>query len=253
MQKFRGPPHEVEYSEEDFERLFSAFYNNPYTLNQNAFRLIDLTQIAKCYRALPALSRTLDGAIHRSPEFVWSLFENNTACCLLKTATQLRSAKLFRECLFLTLGPWDEPVFKTLEDPKMKKLTQNVYNGIAAKISATHAGLAVSMARLENVAQRSPKSKFMKDYMFDAALATLRDSSDKTGCQSILLPVYYRKLYDVSWGGESPFKHLLEPIFRNNLALIRDAEAGKGQFKNYFLCGEIEDDDLPWDITEEEW
>jgi len=253
MQKFRGPPHEVEYSEEDFERLFSAFYNNPYTLNQNAFRLIDLTQIAKCYRALPALSRTLDGAIHRSPEFVWSLFENNNASWLLETAVQLRSAKLFRECLILTLGPWHEPAFKTLGDLRLKKLAQNVYNGIAAKISAAHAYLAVSMARLENVAQRSPKSKFMKDYMFDAALATLRDSSDKMGRQSISLPVYYRKLYDVSWGGESPFKHLLEPIFRNNLALIRDAEAGKGQFKNYFLCGEIEDDDLPWDITEEEW
>jgi hypothetical protein len=43
MQKFKGPSHEVEYSEEDFERLLSAFYDNPYTLNQNAFRLIDLT------------------------------------------------------------------------------------------------------------------------------------------------------------------------------------------------------------------
>jgi hypothetical protein len=253
MPKSKGVSHEVEHYKEDFERLLWAFYNKPYTLNHVAWRLNGLANIARCYAALPPLSRTLDGALHRSPEFVWSLFENSNACCLLKTATQLRSAKLFRECLFLTLGPWDEPVFKTLEDPKMKKLAQNVYNGIAAKISATHAGLAVSMARLENVAQRSPKSKFMKDYMFDAALATLRDSSDKTGCQSILLPVYYRKLYDVSWGGESPFKHLLEPIFSNNLALIRDAEAGKGQFKNYFLCGEIEDDDLPWDITEEEW
>jgi hypothetical protein len=93
----------------------------------------------------------------------------------------------------------------------------------------------------------------MKDYMLKAALVTLRDASNTTGPQSISLPFYYRKLYNVSWKGESPFKHLLEPIFGNNLPLRREAEAGKGPFKNHFLCGEIADEDLPWDMTEEKW
>jgi hypothetical protein len=54
----------------------------------------------------------------------------------LETAVQLRNAKLFRECLILTLGRWHEPAFEELEDPKLRKLAQNVYNGMAAKILA---------------------------------------------------------------------------------------------------------------------
>jgi hypothetical protein len=109
------------------------------------------------------------------------------------------------------------------------------------------------MAMLEDVAEGCFENTFMQDYMLDVVLATFRDASDKPGCQSISLPVYYRSLYDLSDRGESPFKPWLEPIFSNNLTLIRDAEAGKGLFKNYFLCAEIGDEDLPWDINEEEW
>jgi len=37
-----------------------------------------------------------------------------------------------------------------------------------------------------------------------------------------------------------PFHHVLLPILRNKLTLIRNAKAGKGWFEDHFLCGEIE-------------
>jgi hypothetical protein len=97
--------HRVELYEKETARLLLAFYNEPYILHDDPERLVTLAEIAKYHAALPTLSRTLDGALSRSPDTVSSLCENDNAWWLLETAVQLRSANLFRECLILTLGP----------------------------------------------------------------------------------------------------------------------------------------------------
>ena len=45
-----------------------------------------------------------------------------------------------------------------------------------------------------------------------------------------------------------------DAVPKKNLLLDREGrEAGAGDWEDYFFCAEIEDDDLPWDITEVDW
>jgi len=105
---------------------------------------------------LPVLSRTLDGVLPRNPKLSWQIHEDDLSCSLLETAVRLRHSTLFKDCLILSMGPWHDPAFKTLKDPKLKNLAQNVYNGIAAEILAAHATLTASMARGEALAKNNP-------------------------------------------------------------------------------------------------
>lgn len=55
--------------------------------------------------------------------------------------------------------------------------------------------------------------------------------------------------------GEIPWsiKHALKIVMKNWLILFKDANAGKGLHKSFFLCLELDDKDLPWDVNEWAW
>lgn len=41
---------------------------------------------------------------------------------------------------------------------------------------------------------------------------------------------------------------------KNNLVLdAKGVQAGQGKYKDYFLCLEISDEDLPWNTEETDW
>jgi len=78
------------------------------------------------------------------------------------------------------------------------------------------------------------------------------------GGSGILLPLKYRILYDgikSKWVVGS-FEYALEMILRNNLTLCpsREQPGDYGSWcVDYFLCLELEDEDLPWDLNQRDW
>jgi hypothetical protein len=97
-----------------------------------------------------------------------------------------------------------------------------------------------SMARNEALAKNCSLNKFMKDYMLDAALGCPpRQSRYHFTMKSFGRLVREERLSSI---------RLSLGILRHNLTLTRNADAGKGRFEDYFLCNNIEDEDLPWDI-----
>jgi hypothetical protein len=49
-------------------------------------------------------------------------------------------------------------------------------------------------------------------------------------------------------------KHAVEALMENQLEFDKSGvQSGKGRFKEYFLCSQIEDETLPWDPEEVDW
>lgn len=69
------------------------------------------------------------------------------------------------------------------------------------------------------------------------------------------LPFYNRRLYGEQlefWRFE--VSGLLKPVMYNNLVLDNSQDGpGQGRFKDYFLCAEVTDKELPWDENEVDW
>lgn len=64
------------------------------------------------------------------------------------------------------------------------------------------------------------------------------------------LPEVYRALDKIS--NEEEVEYRMEPILRNNLKLDTSRiEPGEGKYSEFFFCADIEDDDLPWDHSED--
>lgn len=71
----------------------------------------------------------------------------------------------------------------------------------------------------------------------------------------IRLPEYYRKLYTyLGRGIPDSYEPLLKPLVKNNLCLDRSGEvSGQGSYAQYFLCADISDEDLPWNVHQDDW
>jgi hypothetical protein len=102
-----------------------------------------MTDLARFYAALPALSRSLSAAFFFSPGFSKEI--RAYACELLVAATELRHPVLFREALILTLGPWRDPEYRQLTGPMLKKVARNAYNALGAKVARVHEKLLIAM------------------------------------------------------------------------------------------------------------
>lgn len=99
-------------------------YNIPYKLA--ADEIVALTRISRFYMALPVVSRSLDRVFRESVEFIGSEIRNN-ACQMLCAAAELRHPTLFADAMIWCLGPFNRPVYKTLDDPKLRRLADHMY------------------------------------------------------------------------------------------------------------------------------
>jgi hypothetical protein len=102
-----------------------------------------MTDLARFYDALPALSRSLPSTFFSSPGFIKEI--RAYACELLVAATELRHPVLFREALILTLGPWRDPEYRRLTDPMLKTVGRNAYNALHAKVAKVHEKILIAM------------------------------------------------------------------------------------------------------------
>lgn len=197
-----------------------------------------MTELADYYCALPVLSRTLDGAFLRSPAFVGSI--RDLCCETLALATKLRNSTLFRESLVWVLGPWGEERWETLEDPKLKKIAKLARHELSHKISKVQEAI-ISIIEFAGGEDNS--------LIRESALEAREDNGGYLN-----MPRYFQKLCKreaihvfMEDCGES-----LDMLMISNLVLEQH-RAGKGFADGHFLCVSIDDEDLPWDITEMDW
>jgi hypothetical protein len=78
------------------------------------------------------------------------------------------------------------------------------------------------------------------------------------GRKSINLPLYFRSLYEKSVGSMTDDAAglkcaLKRPLFNRLMLDGNEFEAGYCDCQDIFLCAEIDDEDLPWNVNETKW
>lgn len=210
-----------------------AFYGTQYDV-ASASAVIRLTKLADYYCALPRVSSTIYSALARSCNLkgFWDWRPE-----LLECAYKLRQPELFRDCLYVIAGHWDAKRYaKTLEqipEPILRKTITSVRNGICAKIAQAQEDIIKLGGRNESF-----RARMSMPY--------------GTGSHKLSLPYYYRTVsikemenvlgFEVTVYSELPS---LRSLMHNNTVLLGFTPDSAGNSVKAFLCGEIEDDDLP--------
>jgi hypothetical protein len=227
-----------------FEKLLCAIYLRPYKIESCA-ELTCLTSLADYYCALPILSRTLDSALYISFDFVESIWCN--PCEVFVAAAKLRNALLFRDCLICLTGPWSEPEYEGLLDPRLKKIARRSYAEIGVKVA--HAERKITEHRFQEVVNG-------KRHVDKAYTSVALNNAPFREIEGIYLPSIYRDL-SKSDSKERNFSFIpiLRELLENKLVLGGRGNQllGCGDLYDYFLCAEIKDEDLPWDSNEIDW
>ena len=251
-----------------FETMLCAIYVKPYHI-LSYDDLFTLTELADFYCALPIVSRTLDMAFHSSQDFVNRIPDDR--CKVFVLAAKLRNKLLFREALVWIVGPWTLPNYKRLEDPKLRKIAHRAYTEITSKIADINYHLLTTISDEVHEVDTSLQDIEVKQAMDKAALKVVNRSD-------ICMPRYFRELYHAlkEFDEYTEWETLFESIKdlrKCNLVLNRGSfESGKKGpvvrhteyndekeedtdweaddpcdpgMEDYFLCAEIEDDDLP--------
>ena len=192
--------------------------------------LLRMTELADHFLTLPVLSRSLTRTFFEHPLDIAKL-DTHIIEQLTEAACKLRNARLFRECIILVAGRWDqEPTFKNQE---LQKLAIATRNKIAREILGVHEMLLKLLfpqpLTTENIVGSVKFRGSLPEYYRNVPLR--------------LNAYFQREWYDIRKG-----------ILKNNLQFAGSSgRAGDEGYRNYFLCGEVADKDLPWDLTQSQW
>lgn len=229
-----------------FEKLLKAFHRRPFEITSyNELEL--LTSLADYYLALPVLSTALYSSLCQSPNLVIEI--RRMPNLFLQVAVKLRSEILLREALVFSCGPWHNPAYLTLEDPKLKLMAASAYHRIAATI--------MKVQELCNLAQRG--SKLWRENQHTHVANGLRNILGENGTilTTLSWPKYIRSLSHASCYHSD---YLVEMKAGCQLLLEDHRQfnpkrglAGEGEFDDYFFCAQISDEELPWDRTKADW
>ncbi len=249
-EKFKG---DTGFEAAVFEKLLCAIYNRSYIIGSTK-DLVILTEFADYYCVLPIVSRTLDGALLESPEFVHNIKKD--PCTVFETAAKLRNKVLFREALIWVVGPWTSPNFKNLSDPRLRQVARCVYGEIATKVSNSSGRIMDGFIGSGN----DIWSENFHNGIYAPQEPLTLGGSYLRGRPRLSFPCFFRNI-DTCSGHLMPRNFFdddleLSELLKNNLVLNRlELRSGDEDEEeaDYFLCAEIEDEDLPWDITELDW
>jgi len=156
----------------------------------------------------------------------------------------------------------DSPSFERFEEGEIKNAARDLYNQVCVKV-------AKAQLDMLEYATRRPDAFETESQMNDAygSLERLRHlgRTVRQGEEEIYddlrldvhkaylsLPALYRRFHSSEEYG-SPLWIAIGHILDGQLILDGRFQAGVGDLHNHFLCGKIEDRDLPWDATETDW
>ena len=191
-------------------------YGVPYELS-NAKELLAMTALARFYGALPVLSRSLLAPLLRSESFVYSM--ESSTLQLVVAAKELRHVELFKDCLLLSVGPWNKRYGITeqkFEDPLLTQLVSSVLSKITLMVCNAQHALVSAMAGLDAAGYDGNMEEALQSKVTDIA-KDVASEHQSTAC----LPCFYRDLYNADLGCEdSELKEdFLEPLLADNLFL----------------------------------
>jgi hypothetical protein len=246
IEAYKGDPAAETQS---FTSFLCALLSRPYSIGSIA-ELERLTRLADFYCALPAFSNSLSTALLKSPDLASAIPAN--ALKLLPTTVMLRNELLFKECLIHALGPWTNPQYLQLTDPKLKQTASRAFGNLSAKIVKVEGKLLAATKSIPRNPYDLSWGKNICTFITDNVSACYDWSNG-----ALNLPHFYRQIHTRACSENvTLLKDMLSPILKNNLILDRsDGSAGNGdgQYKGFFLCIEIDDADLPWDHTQLDW
>jgi hypothetical protein len=247
-----------------FEMLLRAIYNQPYIVTPSS--LIAVTELADYYCALPVLSRSLDGAFFRNTNFINELFCALSPICignLLYAAIKLRHPPLYRDCLAISIGPWHDPFFHGFADRKMEHASERLYNQVGAQVAKVHLNLLAycteHSSEFDSDVDRDHASHFWQKLRDMGREVREREEDIQISLgggprnASLSLPTLYREVYDTELSHNTPITVIVSDLMGGNLMLDRSLLGGLSDCRDHFLCGWVEDEDLPWDPAENDW
>jgi hypothetical protein len=237
LSHFKG---DVSREAKAFQNILCAIFGREYSIT-DAAELNIMTIQADYYRALPVLSNSISGTFFHSPGLVSSVGKD--PCSLLVSAYKLRHKVLFRESLIYVLGPWSNPRYTRLSDPVLRNLATKKNASLNSRVLEAHQGIVLLASELIPVYS----SRSLAKQLLNFAPECTHDSK-------VLYPKFFRLCYERIENNED---RIICPLFSrllaNQLVLNSSAAAGTEDFADFFLCCEVKDDELPWDITQTDW
>jgi hypothetical protein len=135
---------------------------------------------------------------------------------------------------------------KDIVDPKLRIIVRNAYRSVVTKVANVQYHLANTLAQQE---RKGIRDRFLVDLREDIETATEESYDDDS--ESILLPVYFRKLQEGLYN--MAITDSLREVCKTNLVLNKNIISGSRGYESKFFCAEIGDDELPWTIDETSW
>jgi hypothetical protein len=225
--------------------MMQALYSEPITIRTVA-QLCLVTKLSDFYRMLPVISNALHGVFYGNHALVSTIAENSVA--MLEASHKLRNKVLFRECYVHVMNPASQPKYLSMPNGDLKNLC------IAGqqKLHALLNELQVEILLLEM------KDSGNNGFLAGTSRAKKSPHSFMMTGQKIALPHYYKHLLQYALPGEPSTGHRIRALFQallqNKLVLDRSGEkAGDGIYKDSFLCFELTDQELPWDVNQRVW
>ncbi|CZT06610.1 uncharacterized protein RAG0_12292 [Rhynchosporium agropyri] len=230
---------EASTDEVAFEKLLCAMYHKKYSIN-SLRELSDMTRLADFYCCLPTFSTSLYSELWYSPLLIAEIPPNCNSTLLL--AQKLRHPLLFREALVHVVCQW-KGYSRFLEGHYgLVCAVTSAYNRVCERLLAANQELFLAMNLGGQVRA-------------DICAATSDIERSELPSQNAH---FYRHLFnqwevDQEEGMESILE-ALRGLLENNLVLERKGGlAGEAEYKHGFLCAEISDSELPWNMEEEDW
>ena len=271
-----------------FMHILRAIYRHPPMDVSKVEELIPLTELADFYCTLPSVSIALDGVMLRNLQSRWGANIRDNLDVYVRVATKLRNKTLFKECMVHVVSLWNSKLEKHIsllldlikDHPKIWKLAKNAHECICAKIDTVNQAIAKIIGYDDG---NRPTETKLELAMPQAQRLVVADRAQYhmrmwSGSDFKTFASYYRSLledpfeitkvhirdncawYLISKGKEcsddiaKQVHAAVRPLFEKNLVLDdSDDGAGQGIYKDCFLCAEISDEDLPWDVDQIEW
>ncbi|TVY46256.1 hypothetical protein LOCC1_G004347 [Lachnellula occidentalis] len=239
---------------EAFNTIISALHNWPIDI-KTSYQLCLVAEFADFYRVLPLMSNALHGVFFENHELIKSIPTDCVA--LIQAAYKLRNKLLFRECFIHVMGPWTHPRSELLQEKKLRDLAAATYAKITAQIAAIQYQCLI-MTSTPPTGEGRRRQDLGREFG-NMIMRPLLDFQDPVvEDEQLIVPAYYRKLHNLGDVESNlllkKLKALLNPFIKNFLVLDRSGVgAGEGPYKNSFLCFELSDQELPWDIKQRVW
>jgi hypothetical protein len=160
---------------------------------------------------------------------------------------KLRHKVLFRESLIWVVGRWTSPHFTGLSDRRLRQVGKSAYGEISTMVSRS-TSRTIDLALIAN-GPNYWSSDLEGGILFPNQEERWEPEVDCLSDRPALnLPKFFGKIVDTN---ELPYDVdisdlYLTELLENNLMLAGQCKvAGKDDVDDYFLCANIEDEDLP--------